>query len=130
MSALTDKIMEMRDLQTQIEDLDAQIKELRRDYDHMRLAEIPALMAESNDARSITGAFGRCTLTSDMHVQTLDKPALHEWLQQTGNEALIVPTVNAQTLKAFCKEQLVNGVELPENIVKISPFVRAVLYAK
>lgn len=128
MSALTDKISEMRALQDEIEVLDTQIKALRRDHDYLRLSEIPALMAESNDARSISGAFGRATITSDMHVQAPDKAALHMWLQETGNGALIVPTVNGQTLKAFCREQIANGVELPGDILKVSPFVRVVLY--
>lgn len=128
MALLTDKIIEMRALQDQMDVLDDQLKALRRDYDHLRLIEIPNIMSEQNDVRSITGVFGRCTLTSDLHVSAPDKFALHEWLKDTGNSALIVPTVNAQTLKAFVKEQMIAGTTLPENILKISPFSRAVLY--
>lgn len=128
MADLTALILRMRDLQDQIDELDGQMKVLRKEHDQLRLFDIPNAMAEANDVRSITGEFGRCTLTADLHVSAPDKYALHEWLNATGNGSLIVPTVNAQTLKAFCKEQIKNGEELPDGILKLSPFVRAVLY--
>lgn len=129
---LVDLILRMKELGEEIEKHDEYIKALRVEYDRLRLIEIPASMAEANDMRSTTGAFGRCTLTADMHVKVEDKFGLHSWLEETGNGALIVPTVNAQTLKAFCKEQLGkrDGLALPDAIIKISPFVRAVLYKK
>lgn len=129
---LIDLILRMKELGEEIDTHDDYIKGLRVEYDHLRLIEIPAAMAEADDMRSTTGAFGRCTLTADMHVKVEDKAGLHGWLEETGNSALIVPTVNAQTLKAFCKEQLSkrDGLLLPDTILKISPFVRAVLYKK
>jgi len=127
MSKLTDLVNEMDRIRAQMDRMDAIWKPLQKRYDELRLAEIPAEMAEE-DVRSITGGFGRCTLQSDLHVSAPDKLVLHEWLTETGNESLIIPTVNAQTLKAFCKEQMENGAELPETVLKITPFSRAVIY--
>ena len=122
-------ILEMKILQENIDILDDRMKVLRGKYDQLRLFDIPNTMAETNDMRSINGDWGRCTLTSDMHVKVEDKQGLHRWLEESGNGSLIVPTVNAQTLKAFVKEQIVNGNELP-SILTVSPFTRAVLYKK
>lgn len=127
---LVELILRMKDLQDEIEHFDTIIKDLRARYDQLRLFDIPNAMAEAGDTRSITGDFGRCTLTADLHVKTPDKFALHAWLNESGNGSLIVPTVNAQTLKAFVKEQLVNGTPPPETIIQVSPFSRAVLYKK
>lgn len=129
MSELTDLIDQMKDLGEQLDALEEQRKPLQKEYDRLRLEAIPSAMAEE-DITSLTGGFGRCTLTSDLYVSSPNKQGLHEWLEQTGNEALIQPTVNAQSLKAFCKEQMRKGEELPDGILKVTPFSRAVIYTK
>lgn len=123
-------INKMKQLKAELDEIDEYRKALQAEYDKCRLHEIPNMMAENDDLRSITGEFGRCTLTSDLSVKVKDKIELHKWLEDSGNGSLIVPTVNAQTLKAFVKEQLQRGEQLPEEILAISPFVRAVLYPK
>ena len=126
---LTDLILEMKQLQEDLDAIKEAEKQVRDRYDKLRLFEIPAAMAEDGDVRSITGEFGRVTLTTDLGVKVLvDKSQLHEYLTETGNAALIVPTVNAQTLKAFVKEQMINGTPVPDTIVEVRPFARAVLY--
>lgn len=129
MSQLIDLIMEMKSLQDDLDAIAESKKEIQDRYDKLRLFEIPAVMAEMESATSVKGAFGRCTLTTDLGVKVLvDKGTLHQYLKDSGNEALIVPTVNAQTLKAFVKEQMINGRPVPDNIVEARPFSRAVLY--
>ena len=131
MSKLTDLIDRMKKLGEQLDDLEAEAKPIQKEYDQLRLELIPSQMAEE-DIRSVTGGFGRCTLTGDLYVTVKDKGQMHKWLNDTGNEALIVPTVNAQSLKAFCKEQLSKeDGELPtEEVLKVTPFSRAVIYVK
>jgi hypothetical protein len=127
MSKLTDLIEEMDRVRGQLDALDEVWKPLQKRYDELRLGEIPAEMA-AEDITSIKGGFGRCTLQSDLHVSAPNKILLHDWLKDTGNGALIIPTVNAQTLKAFCKEQMGKGAELPATVLNINPFSRAVIY--
>jgi len=130
MSKLTDLIERMKELGDELDALEEQAKPLQKEYDQLRLELIPGEMAEE-DIRSVTGGFGRCTLTSDLYVTVKNKAAMHAWLEETGNDAMIVPTVNAQTLKAFCKEQLNKDDELPdEEVLKVTPFSRAVIYTK
>jgi hypothetical protein len=119
----------MKELGEQLDELEEQRKPLQKEYDRLRLEVIPSEMAEE-DITSLTGGFGRCTLTSDIWVSNPDKQGLHSWLKDTGNEALIQPTVNAQSLKAFIKEQMKKGNELPDGILKVTPFSRAVIYTK
>lgn len=122
-------IEEMKELGDAIDELNEAKKGLQSRYDQLRLFDIPAAMAEAGDMRSTTGAFGRCTLQTDLGVKVLgSKQELHQWLIDGGNGALIVPTVNAQTLKAFVKEQMINGETIPETLIEAKPFSRAVLY--
>lgn len=127
MSRLTDLIEEMNRVRARMDEMDLEWKPLQKRYDELRLGEIPTEMA-AEDVTSIKGSFGRCTLSPDLHVSTVSKPLLHQWLKDEGNGDLIVPTVNAQTLKAFCKEQMKQGAELPPEILKVTPFSRAVIY--
>lgn len=122
-------IARMKLLGEQLDDLEDQRKPIQKEYEQLRLELIPSAMAEE-DITSIKGGFGRCTLTSDLYVSVLEgkKQALHSWLEENGHEAMIQPTVNAQTLKAFCKEQMKEGNELPEEVLKVTPFSRAVIY--
>lgn len=127
---LIDKIMEMKALQARMDKGKALLSELQEQYDKLRLFDIPNMMAEQ-DTTSVKGQWGRCTLTGDLTVKVLDKAGLHEWLESNEFGDLIVPQVNAQTLKAFIKEQLIAGggvAPVPETIVTINPFSRAVLY--
>lgn len=129
MSHLTDLIDRMKDIQDSLATLEEQRKPLQKELDQLRLTDIPAEMAEE-DVRSLTGGFGRCTLVSDLYCTVQDKEMFFAWLTETGNEDMIQPTVNGQTAKAFFKEQLKNNVEIPAEMVKLTPFSRAVIYPR
>jgi len=129
MSKLTDLIQKMKELGEQLDAIDEDRKPIQKEYDQLRLEAIPSAMAEE-DIRSLTGGFGRCTLTGDLYVSAPDKMKLHDWLRESGNESLIQPTVNAMTLKAFVKDQMERDKELPDDVLKITPFSRAVIYTK
>lgn len=52
-----------------------------------------------------------------------NKDAAFDWLRSNGGESLIQPTVNASTLKSFCKSKLEEeGVEPPEDAIKINTY--------
>jgi len=129
MSALTDLIDRMKELGEELDALEEQRKPLQKEYDQLRLDAIPSQMAEE-DITSLKGSWGRCTLTSDLYVSAPNKVALHAWLEESENASLIQPTVNAQSLKAFVKEQINKGNDIPDGLLNITPFSRAVIYAK
>lgn len=123
---LYQNILNLKELQRRMEILDQRKKELQAEIDRLRLHEIPNEMA-ARDTTSLKGEWGRCTLTSDLSVSVSDQIGLQSWLTENEFGDLIKPTVNSSTLKAWVKEQLVAGTELPE-LIKVSPFSRAVLY--
>jgi hypothetical protein len=53
-----------------------------------------------------------------------DKTQGMDWLRETGNEGLIIATVNASTLAAFAKTQAIAGDPLPDAVfdVGVAPY--------
>lgn len=125
---LIQHILNFKELQRRYDILDGQRKEIMAQMDQLRLHEIPNEMS-NRDVTSLKGEWGRCTLTADLSVSTpaQNKLEFQQWLRDNGHGDLIQDTVNASTLKAWVKEQMGNGVEIPD-LIKVSPFSRAVLY--
>lgn len=123
---LIQHILNFKELQRRYDIIDAQRKEIAAQMDQLRLHEIPNEMA-NRDMTSLKGEWGRCTLTADLSISVRDKLTLHQWLEENGQGDLIQPTVNSSTLKAWVKEQMGAGSPVPD-VIKISPFSRAVLY--
>ena len=115
----------MRELQKRKDDIEATLKEINADLDELRLKKIPDAMAEE-DLRTLTiEGVGRVQLTRDAHVSLVDKKLAYEWLQEYGFGHLIQDYVQPATLKAFVKTEMQEGQEFPEELFKISQFVRA-----
>jgi hypothetical protein len=114
--------------------------ELIRHYNHLRLAtaeikearEALAEMEERLSRESIPDIFrehgiktttiegvGRVTVSYRFSCSMLDKEMGLNWLRESGNEGIIIETVNASTLAAFAKTMLEEkGEELPTTIFK------------
>ncbi len=110
------------------------VKAIRDGYDRIRLDELPDAMHEAGMVAAtgkggFTLADGRKVfLQTDMHVALAaqDRERFYAWLEDAGHEDLLVRHVHPSTLKAFCKEQISEGQDLPEMIVT-HPFLKAVL---
>lgn len=115
----------MKERQAIKADLEEKLKAVNAEIDDLRLKQIPDLMAEQ-EIRSITiEDIGRVQLASDMYVSIIDKEAGYEWLRENGLDGLIQPYIQPSTLKAAVKEAVAKGVEFPEALFKIDPFIRA-----
>lgn len=117
----------MQKLGDEYDELKAKLSEINKEYDNIRLKLLPDLMAEC-DIKSITlDGIGRVGTSSDMYVSSLaeNKENLFEWLRSDGSGDLIQETVNASTLKAWVKERIEHGKNVPENLIKVTPFTRA-----
>jgi len=117
-----------------LDELTDEAKRLRETYDHVRLEELPDAMHEAGMVAA-TGKGGftlqdgrRIFLQSDMHVALIAeaRPSFYRWLTEHGHGDLLVEHVHPSTLKAFCKEQVAEGNELPATITT-HPFLKAVL---
>lgn len=115
----------------EISESDSHTKKLKEIHDILRLKSIPEKL-ESEDMSSINlKGVGRLGMSLDMNVSILaeNREAWIEWLTENGHGALAKMTVNAQTQKAFVKEQVKEAAEVGEDpdlpeFVKYEPFYR------
>ncbi|WVR18108.1 hypothetical protein JXVLWARM_CDS_0057 [Burkholderia phage Bm1] len=103
------------------------VKELDALYDFLRKKEIPDLM-QAEDVRTVTfEGIGRVQLAGDCYasIPADQKEAAFSWLRENNYGDLIQEQVNSSTLKAWAKESLEQGRELPEGVFKVEPYTRA-----
>lgn len=117
----------MRDLETEKETLETQLSTVNKALDALRLGEIPTLMESLGVKNTTFEGLGRVQLATDIYASTREgqKAAAMQWLRDTGYEGMITETYNTSSLKALFRRQLKEGVDIPENIFNVTPFVRA-----
>lgn len=121
---LTARGEELEELRAKKDELDAQLKRLNERIRELTLAEIPELMEKAGlVAASGKGSFtlasgARIHLKNDLYanIKAEDKPTLFTWLRRRKLGDMIREDVHHQTLKAFCKERLEDGEDLPPMI--------------
>jgi len=117
------------DVKAKLESMKSAQKLVQADYDMLRKVVIPDKM-EALDIETITlSGLGRLSLRAEMYVGIKAglKDAALEWLTSNGHGSLIQDNINAQTLKAFIKEQISLGEPIPDSLFNISPFQMATL---
>lgn len=117
----------MKELDAEHAVLKEKIKVLDEEYDKLRLRTIPDLMQEMDIRKISIEGVGRIQLAGDVYasIPAEARQSAYEWLRNNNAGPLITETVNSSTLKSWAKEQLTMGVELPENLFKVTPFQRA-----
>ncbi len=129
-----DRMDELQKAAKRMKELDAEhavlkekIKVLDEEYDKLRLRTIPDLMQEMDIRKISIEGVGRIQLAGDVYasIPAEVRQNAYEWLRNNNAGPLITETVNSSTLKSWAKEQLTMGVELPENLFKVTPFQRA-----
>ena len=77
-------------------------------------------MFQNQDVKTVKlDEVGRVTVAVRWVASMPDKTAGMDWLRSTGNEGLIVETVNAMTLAAFAKESALGGTPLPDDLFTV-----------
>ena len=101
---------------------------IQKIYDFMRYTRMPEVM-DTHDIESVRiEGIGRVYLLSDYNVSTKagQKQAAVEWLIENGFGDIVQETVNASTLKAVIKKEVIaKGKEVPEDLFNVSPFTRS-----
>lgn len=113
----------------QLTDMKAAQSLVQAEFDTLRKIVIPAKMEEVGfDTVNISGV-GRISLRAEIYASIIkdQKDEAYAWLAANGHGALIKDTVNSSSLKAFCKESMINGVELPDDIFSVTPYTMATL---
>jgi len=117
----------MKALMARKDEAEAVLKAINKEFDFLRLSLIPKMFEDRGIANMTLAGVGRVSLTADIYasIPAEKKEDAYQWLSDTGHGDLIGSTVNASTLKAFLKGQLLKGEELPEGLFKVTPFTRA-----
>lgn len=129
---LIDMAKRMKEVSDKYDALDDKMKMLNVEYDALRLRAIPDKMAEL-DIKTVTyDGIGRVQVAADCYasIPAEKKSDAFSWLRSNAFGDLIVENVNPSTLKAFAKEQMKAGNDLPEDLFKVTPFSRASIVKK
>lgn len=119
----------MRRLQVEKANHEASLKFVNTRLDAIRMTELPEAMEDAGIERIGVAGVGNVHLRHDLwaSVESGQKAAAWEWLEDQGHGDLITRTVNASTFKAFAKEMLKAGEVLPEELFRVTPFTVAVI---
>ena len=104
---------EYDNLKDKLDSLEAEVKDLSYNL-------IPAAF-DSQQVKTINiKGVGRVTVNVRWVASMVAKVRGLEWLRSTGNDGIIIETVNAQTLASFAKEKALAGEPLPEEIFTVA----------
>ena len=104
-------------LKDRLEQVEAEVKDLSYNI-------IPT-MFQSQHVKTINlDDIGRVTVNQRWMASMPDKELGMGWLRGSGNEGIIIETVNALTLASFAKQRAIDGEPLPESLftVSIAPY--------
>lgn len=127
--SLTEKAVALRDLKADHADAKSSASALNGEIELLTKTLIPEEMDSMEVSSMNIKGVGRLGLRADAYctVPAANKERLYEWLRDNDFEALISETVNSSTLKAFMKEQILEGNDVPDEIVNFSPYTMATI---
>jgi hypothetical protein len=107
-------------LRDAVNDLAAKVSSLQKIVDALSYELLPTMFVNQDvQTINVTGV-GRATTNVRWSASMPDKQRGMQWLRETGNEGLIITTVNAQTLGAFAKTEALAGRPLPNDAFKVT----------
>ncbi len=114
----------MKEVRTRLDDAKETSSHLQKQWDDLRKVHIPNKMEEMGIESVRIEGVGTVSERTDAYCSTpaKNKQALYDWLEQHGHGDLITDTVNSSTLKAFMKEQILEGNDVPDDIVNFTPY--------
>lgn len=127
MDQLKTLCISMKDLQSQKDTLEEQLSGINKALDTLRTKDIPELMESLGLKNATFDGIGRVQLAADIYASTREgkREAAMEWLRDCGYSDMIIETYNASSLKALFRRQIAAGVEIPDDIFNVHPFIRA-----
>ena len=119
----------MRDLQEQKDRAKEQLAGINKQLDEVRIVELPQAMEEAGIERVRLAGIGQVEIRTDVRasVPAATRMEAWGWLKDNGFEALISSTINSSTLKAWAKEMIMEGEEIPEDLFRVMPYTYAVI---
>ena len=102
-----------------IDSLKPRLTALEKHRDGLSYETLPTMMTNANVKTINMPNIGRVTVVVRWTAKMLDKVKSMEWLRTSGNEGLIIETVNAGTLGAFAKTETMAGKPLPDHLFQV-----------
>ena len=102
-----------------VKDLAAKIAELQKHVDSLSYEILPTMFGNQNVKTITLPDIGRVTINIRWSASMLNKEKSMEWLRTSGNEGLIIETVNAMTLASFARTETLAGKPLPDYLFKV-----------
>lgn len=123
---LARELSQLKSAKDKIED---ELSAINKRIEILARQEIPEAMDEAGVQNVKFEGIGKIYLKGDVFasIPAESRDAAYEWLELTGRGSLIKPTVNSSSLKAAVKEWLTQGEEIPEELIKVTPYTQAVL---
>lgn len=122
--SLEEMAIAMAQTRRELDDAKAQAAGHQKEWDVLRKIVIPNKMEELGiESVRITGV-GTVSSRADAYctVPSGKKIELMEWFRDNGMEDMVTETVNSSTLKAWVKEQIIEGNPVPDDIINFSPY--------
>ena len=123
---LARELSQLKSAKDKIED---ELSAINKRIEILARQEIPEAMDEAGVQNVKFEGIGKIYLKGDVFasIPAESRDAAYEWLELTGRGSLIKPTVNSSSLKAAVKEWLTQGEEIPEELIRVTPYTQAVL---
>jgi len=120
---------ELSTLKTEKDKIEETLSAINKRIEILARQEIPEAMDEAGVQNVKFEGIGKIYLKGDVFasIPAESRDAAYEWLELTGRGSLIKPTVNSSSLKAAVKEWISQGDEIPEDLIKVTPYTQAVL---
>ena len=99
--------------------LKERITALGRHVESLSYQILPTMFANQNVKTISLPDIGRVTVKVRWNATMLNKQGGMDWLRSTGNNGLIIETVNARTLTSFAQAETLAGHPLPEDLFKV-----------
>lgn len=120
---------EMKKLLTEKENLTFAAHICQKRLDEIRLTELPEAMDNAGFEKMTIADVGTVYIRADLFasIPAAVKEEARAWLVDNGHGDLISTTINGSTFRAWCKEQIKMGEQLPDNLFKVTPYTMAVI---
>ena len=120
---------ELSTLKSTKDKIEDELSAINKRIEILARQEIPEAMDEAGVQNVKFEGIGKIYLKGDVFasIPAESRDAAYEWLELTGRGSLIKPTVNSSSLKAAVKEWIAQGEEIPEELIKVTPYTQAVL---
>jgi hypothetical protein len=126
---LVDLIRKMRELRIQKDNMEAELKGIGRELEYVSKNLIPERFNAEGIKKMDVEGVGRVSLRADIYasIKSGQKTTAYQWLKDIGSEDLIQPAVAPSILKAFLKDRLKSGEDIPEDLFNVTPFQSATI---